>query len=56
MGGDGDYSRLDKLGAHFKFQDMFARLQRVVNEQRQEKRSYELLMYQAHFSKNDPEI
>lgn len=36
---------LDSLGAHFKFQDLSHRLTKVINESRQEKRSYELLMY-----------
>lgn len=46
---------MDAIGAHFKYDDLTDRLNKVVIENRSEKRSHELLMYQAHFSKNDPE-
>lgn len=48
-----DEARLDQLGAHFKFRDLTKRLQTVINEHRSEKRSKDLLNYQAYFTTNE---
>jgi hypothetical protein len=45
-----DLNKLDKVGAHFKFPDMYQILKLVIAENRQEKRSNDLLAYQAYFS------
>lgn len=46
--------RIDNLGAHFKFRDLTARLQKLISEHRQEKRSSDLMQYQAYFTQNEP--
>lgn len=48
--------KLDKIGAHFRFSDMYARLSKVVQYSLQEKRMTELAIYQEHFSAKDPEL
>jgi hypothetical protein len=45
---------LDELGSHFKYRDFCHRLMKVQNERLQEKRSQDLMAYQAYFSQNDP--
>jgi hypothetical protein len=47
-------SIVDSLGAHFKIKDLSARLTRLINEHRQEKKSSDLLAYQAYFTQNEP--
>ena len=39
-------NKLDNLGAHFKFKDMFNRLNNVITAGAQQKRSSNLLLYQ----------
>lgn len=48
-----DATQLDKLGAHFKFRDMCTRLRTVEAQRLQEKRSSDLLAYQAYFTQNE---
>ena len=38
-------NELDNIGAHFKFKDMFARLNQVISSSAQNKRSANLLLY-----------
>ena len=52
---DAQLSKLDNSGAHFKFRDMFARLNTVIATGAQNKRSVNLLLYQQVFSANMPE-
>lgn len=49
-----DIQRLDALGAHFKYRDMCTRLRMVIQEHKQDKRSSDLIQYQAYFSQNQP--
>ena len=48
-------AKLDNLGSHFKFRDMFNRLNNVITAGAQHKRSQNLLLYQQVFSANQPE-
>lgn len=48
-----EVTRLDSLGAHFKFRDLSARLRLGLQEHTQEKRSSDLLAYQAYFTQNE---
>lgn len=52
---DQQVQRLDAVGAHFKFKDMFSRLSQVITSGAQTKRSQTLLLYQQVFSANMPE-
>ena len=52
---DQQIQRLDAVGAHFKFKDMFNRLSQVISSGAQIKRSQTLLLYQQVFSANMPE-
>ena len=44
-----DERKLDAIGAHFKFLDLTKRLKLILSEHRQQKRSSDLLAYQAYF-------
>lgn len=46
-------TRIDQVGAHFKFRDLTERLNLLITEKRQEKRSKDLLYYQQYFTQNE---
>ena len=46
-------AKIDALGSHFKFRDLTNRMNLIINERRQEKRSKDLLNYQAYFTQNE---
>ena len=48
--------RIDQLGAHFKFNDMQARLNEVIANSLQSMRMNDLKLYQEHFSARDTEL